>query len=170
MDEAGPTSLAQLQKLVGAGYNFYRLTDGQRADDLLVRARAADAISRATARVADATTAARRAIPPATRENPFPDPALLAQVAQCRILHARLGALETRLRGPAALPDRDFSHLRASPAHCERLVHLDAALLDAAEAPDLETNLDRLEATLDARAALAAWAPTAATPTGPTRE
>jgi hypothetical protein len=159
MDSAEPASLAQLQKLLGAGYNFYRLTDRQRADDLFVRARAADAIGRVAARVTETMAAARRAIPPATRENPFPDPLLMAQITQLRTLQGRLCALETRLRGPAALPDRDFSRLRASPAHCERLVHLDAALLEAAEAPDLETNLAQLEAILDARAALATWNP-----------
>ena len=72
---------------------------------------------------------------------------------------AQIAALETRLRGPAALPDRDFSAITASAAQCHRLVELDAALLDAAEAPDVEHRLETLQAALNARAALIAWNP-----------
>ncbi len=153
------SNLAALQKLTEAGYGFYRNTARQREDDLFVRARAADAVGRAAARVAEAAQAARRAVPPATREQPFADPAVMAHIAQLKALQARLGALETRLRGPAALPDRDFASVRASAAHCDRLVHLDAALVAAAEAPDVEHNLDAFEAVLDERAALADWNP-----------
>jgi hypothetical protein len=159
MGETTASNLEALQKLTDAGYGFYRQESRQRADDLFVRSRAADAVGRAAARAAGTAPAGGRPRPAATREHPFPDPALLAQVAQLREAHARLGALETRLRGPAALPDRDFSSLRASPLHCARLVHLDAALLHAAEAPDLIHHIAPLEAVLDARAALAAWSP-----------
>ena len=124
-----------------------------------MRARAADALAQAAARLADQIRAARRAIPPATRERPFADPALMDKIAGLRDRQTRLAALETRLRGPAALPDRDFASLRASAVHCDRLVHLDAALLEAAEAPEVEYRLDALEAALDARAALSAWNP-----------
>jgi hypothetical protein len=154
-------SLAVLRKLTQAGYAYYRDTARQRADDLFVRARAADALGQATARLAARLQAARRAMPPATREQPFADPALMTGIAGLRETQARLAALETRLRGPAALPDRDFAKMRASAAHCDRLVQLDAALLETAEAPDIEDRLDALEAALDARAALAAWAPPA---------
>lgn len=159
MGESTLPSLEALRKLTGAGYGYYRDTSRQRADDLFVRARAADALARAAARLAEAVQAARRAIPPASREQPFADPALMASVARLREQQGRLAALETRLRGPAALPDRDFACVRASAAHCDRLVHLDAALLEAAEAPDVENRLAALESALDARAALAAWNP-----------
>jgi len=159
MSEPATTSLAALQALTGAGYNYYRDTSRQRADDLLVRSQAGDAVCRAAARVTETAIAARRGMPSVTREAPFPDPALLAQLTQLRELQARLNALETRLRGPAALPDRDFSRLRASAQHCDRLVHLDAALIEAAGAPDLEHRIDAMNTILDARAALASWSP-----------
>ena len=159
MSEPATTSLAALRALTGAGYNYYRDTNRQRADDLLVRGHAGDAVCRAAARVAEAAIAARRALPPVSREVPFPDPVLLAQLTQLRELQARLGTLETRLRGPAALPDGDFSRLRASPQYCDRLVQLDAALIDAAGAPDLEHNIDAMNTILDARASLASWSP-----------
>jgi hypothetical protein len=159
-DPAAP-SLAVLQSLTNAQYAFYRDQSHQRADDLYVRNRAADAVCRAASRLDAAITAARRAIPPATRENPYPDPVLVAKINELRATQSRLNALETRLRGPAALPDRDFSQLRASTAHCDKLVQHDAFLLEAAEAPDLEHHIARLETAIDARAALATEVQTA---------
>jgi hypothetical protein len=157
-DQAVP-DLAALQKLTEGGYGFYRHTARQREDDLFVRARAADALCRAASRLAESVQAARRAVPPATREQPFADPGIMAGIARLKALQTRLAALETRLRGPAALPDRDFASVRASTAHCDRLVQLDAALVAAAEAPGVENHLDELEAVLNARAALADWTP-----------
>jgi hypothetical protein len=159
MAEHGVSTMAVLQKLTEGGYNFYRNTARQREDDLFVRARAADALSRAASRVMEAVQAARRTVPAATREQPFVDPAIMAGIAHMKTLQTRLAALETRLRGPAALPDRDFASVRASAAHCDRLVQLDAALVAAAESPGVENHLDALEAVLDARAALADWNP-----------
>jgi hypothetical protein len=155
--QSSTPSLAALQKLTEAGYAYYRDTNRQRSDDMFVRARAADALARAASRLAEAVQTARRAIPPATREQPFADPVLLTGITRLREQQSRLASLETRLRGPAALPDRDFASLRASPAQCDRLVQLDAALLEAAEAPDVENRLDALEAALDQRAALSNW-------------
>jgi hypothetical protein len=159
MAEPAVSDLAALQKLTDGGYGFYRNTARQREDDLFVRARAADALGRAAARVMEDVQAARRAVPPATREQPFADPAVMAGIARMKTLQTRLAALETRLRGPAALPDRDFAKVRASAAHCDRLVQLDAALVAAAEAPGVENHLEVVEAVLDARAALSDWTP-----------
>jgi hypothetical protein len=149
-------SLAVLQSLTNAQYGFYRDEEQQRADDLYVRNRAADAVCRAASRLDTAIAAARRAIPAPTRENPYPDPMLVAKIGELRATQSRLNTLETRLRGPAALPDGDFSHLRASVAHCDKLVQQDALLLEAAEAADLEQQIARLEAAIEARAALSA--------------
>jgi hypothetical protein len=159
MADAPASSLDALRKLTDAGYAFYRDPARQRQDDLFVRARAADALARAASRLGDAVQALRRAMKPPTREQPFADPAQADAIAKLRTTQLRLAALETRLRGPAALPDRDFASVRASAAHCDRLVHLDAALLEAAEAQDAELRLDALEAALDARAALSNWIP-----------
>jgi hypothetical protein len=159
MADSPVSNLAALQKLTEAGYGFYRNTARQREDDLFVRARAADALGRAAARVAEEVQAARRAVPAATREQPFADPAVMANIARLKTLQTRLAALETRLRGPAALPDSDFASVRASAAHCDRLVQLDGALLQAAEMPGVEQHLEALEAVLNARAALADWNP-----------
>lgn len=156
MDEPAH-DLAGLQLLLNTPYRFYQDAAAQRADDLYVRSRAADAVAAAAARVAAEAAAARRAIPPVTREHPFPDAAALAGLAELKALQARLAALETALRGPAALPDGDFSRLRAAPERCRALVALDAALLQAAVAADLEQDTARLEAAIAARAAFSGW-------------
>jgi hypothetical protein len=129
MTDAVPVDLDGLQRLNQCGYGFYRDLSRARADDLLVRSQAADALSQAAEAVAALIQSAHAAIPPLSRENPFPDAAALAAIRKLRALHDRLGVVQTRLRGAAALPDRDFSRVVPSEAARQELVALDAALL-----------------------------------------
>jgi hypothetical protein len=124
-----PVDLDGLQRLNQCGYGFYRDVARTRADDLLVRSQAADALCRAAETVAASIQAAHADLPPLSREHPFPDAAALAAIRTLRALHDRIATVQTRLRGAAALPDRDFSRVVPSEAARQELVALDAALL-----------------------------------------
>jgi hypothetical protein len=128
-NDAAP-NLETLRRLNDAGYGFYRNPTRVRADDLLVRALTADSLHRTAAVLLGAEQKLRRAIPAPSRENPFPDPALLATARVLKTFQERIASLETGLRGAAALPDRDFSSVIPSEGARSNLVKLDAALLD----------------------------------------
>jgi hypothetical protein len=132
---ADGVDLAALQALVGSTYRWYGNVGAVRADDLLVRSRAGEALCRAAAALRDSMAAARRAMPTPTRAEPFPDEAASRHLADLRQLHDRVLALETRLRGAGVLPDRDFTASHGvGPALRERLVQCDVALIAAADA------------------------------------
>jgi len=159
MSDGREPSLEILRRLNDSGYLFYRDPARVRADDLLVRARAADCLHRAAAVLSLAEQKLRRAIPAPSRETPFPDPVLLTAARDLKALQERIATLETRLRGPAALPDRDFSAIIPTEEVRLRLVTLDAVLLDRAAAieaaaPALTTVLDGFEQALADRAQL----------------
>lgn len=91
----------------GYGYNWYRLDNQMRADDLLVRARVSEHLAGAVARLRDLEGRYRRKfLPPPTRERPDPDPAHLAAARQFRAVEDRIGEVDTRIRG-AAVPTND---------------------------------------------------------------
>jgi hypothetical protein len=93
--------------LNGYGYNWYRLDNQMRADDLLVRSRASEHLESAAARLRDLGGRYRRKyLPPPTREHPDPDPQHLAAARQFRAVADRILAIDTRLRG-AAVPSDD---------------------------------------------------------------
>jgi len=145
-----------LQLLNQCGYGFYRDPSSARADDLLVRSQAADALCRAAEAVSASIQSAHAALPPLSREHPFPDAAALNAIRKLRALHDRIDVVQTRLRGAAALPDRDFSRVVPSDAARQELVALDAALL--ARAMEVSENVEliaEVEAVLGAREAFA---------------
>jgi hypothetical protein len=148
------SDLASLRHLTDAGYRFYQDPSALRADDLAVRAEAAARLHRAAALLATAERQSREAIPHPTRENPFPDPALLARPRALRALSDQLAPLETRLRGPLALPDADFTSLIATPSARQALVSLDATLLTAAATLEAAAPSADIAAIRDALAAV----------------
>ncbi len=98
--------------LNGYGYNWYRLDNQLRADDLLIRSRASEHLGSAAARLRDIEAAYRRRyLPPPTRANPDPDPDHLAMVHRIRAASDRIAALDTRLRG-APVPPNDMVWMR----------------------------------------------------------
>jgi len=167
MADDAAANLETLRRLYDAGYGFYRNVTRVRADDLLVRALAADSLHRAEAALSLAEQKLRHAIPAPSREIPFPDPALLATARSLKAFQERIATLETRLRGAAALPDRDFSAVIPTEDLRHRLVALDAALVDRATAVetggagDVEAGfaelLDALEQAITDRTELVAW-------------
>jgi hypothetical protein len=157
MPEAPVVDLAALRQLTESGYGFYQNPARARADDLLVRSQAADALHHLGATITAAVQSAHAALPPPSRAQPFPDAASMASIRALRALHDRIEALETRLRGPAALPDRDFSRVVPTELVRQELVALDAALLAATTT--LRADPDTVaaaEAAVTAREAFAA--------------
>jgi hypothetical protein len=129
MPDPVAVDLDGLQLLTQCGYGFYRDLSRARADDLLVSSQAADALCRAAEAVSASIQSAHAALRPLSREHPFPDAAALAAIRKLRALHDRIEVVQTRLRGAAALPDRDFSRVVPSEAARLELVALDASLL-----------------------------------------
>jgi hypothetical protein len=92
--------------LNGYGYNWYRLDNQMRADDLLVRSRASEHLESAAARLRDLEGRYRRKyLPPPTRDHPDPDPQHLAAARHFRSVAERILEIDTRLRGAAVPPD-----------------------------------------------------------------
>lgn len=91
----------------GYGYNWYRLDNQMRADDLLVRSRVSEHLGGAVAHLRDLEGRYRRKfLPPPTREHPDPDPVHVAAARQFRAIEDRIGDIDTRVRG-AAVPTND---------------------------------------------------------------
>jgi hypothetical protein len=92
--------------LNGYGYNWYRLDNQLRADDLLIRSRASEHLGTAVSRLRTIEARYRRKfLPPPTREHPDPDPDHLAAIRQVRAIAERILDLDTRLRAAAVPPD-----------------------------------------------------------------
>jgi hypothetical protein len=92
--------------LNGYGYNWYRLDNQMRADDLLVRSRASEHLESAASRLHDLEGRYRsKYLPPPTREHPEPDPQHLAAAQRFRAIADRILEIDTRLRGAAVPPD-----------------------------------------------------------------
>lgn len=86
--------------LNGYGYNWYRLDNRMRADDMLIRSHASEHLANAAAHLRDVEGHYRRKyLPPPTREHPDPHPQHLAAIRQFRAVQDRVAEVDTRLRG-----------------------------------------------------------------------
>src|ERR1700733_7011160 len=91
----------------GWGYNFYRKENQLRADDQLVRAKAASLIGQAHQSLQAAEQGYRREkLPPPSRARPFPDAAAVASCQQLERLAGEFSALVGRLHNLPA-PEND---------------------------------------------------------------
>ena len=143
--------------LNGYGYNWYRLDNQMRADDLLVRSRASEHLESAAAQLRDLEGRYRRKyLPPPTREHPGPDPQHLAAARQFRAVAERILEIDTRLRG-AAVPsdDKIWVRQRGELETLRRLGKCDVVLVAGAkELADLVAELPAdvgLDPALDQR-------------------
>jgi hypothetical protein len=143
--------------LNGYGYNWYRLDNQMRADDLLVRSRASEHLERAAARLRDLEGRHRRKyLPPPTRERPDPDPQHLAAAQHLRAVADRILEIDTRLRGAAVPPnDKIWVRQRDELETLRRLGKCDLVLVAGAkELADLVAELPAdvgLDPALDQR-------------------
>jgi hypothetical protein len=140
--------------LNGYGYNWYRLDNQLRADDLLIRARASEHLGAAVSRLRAIEAAYRRKyLPPPSRERPDPDPGHLAAARQMRSMTERILDIDTRLRGAAVPPDdKIWQRHRDELDTLWRLSECDVVLVGAAkELAGIVTELP-LDAMVDAEA------------------
>ena len=119
----------------GYGYNFYRAANQVRADDQRVRELAGALLARARAAISKAESDYRREkIPPPTRANPFPDPAIVAEAQQLERIAQAIGALGGQVRHqPVPENDRMTQRYREELPTLERLAQKDAALVGQAD-------------------------------------
>ncbi len=135
------TALLQAGELLlnGWGYNWYRVENQIRADDVLLRNQADSLLGDTLAAFRRAETVFRQkyvGVP--SRENPFPDPARMAELQAYRTMLDTAEALRTRLRGGAMPPDdkvwrrhRDEADLLASLGLCDAKLAASAQALRA---------------------------------------
>ena len=119
----------------GWGYNFYRLENQLRADDLTVRAKVGWLLGQARGSVEAAESAYRRVhLPPPTRENPRPAADSIAGAQALERLSQEIGALEGQIRAaPAPETDRMTQRYRHEAPTLQRLLECDTALAGRAE-------------------------------------
>ena len=118
----------------GWGYNFYRLENHLRADDLTVRAKAGWLLGQAREAVERAEAAARRAIPAPTREHPLPDPAAVEAARRLEAISREIGGLEGQIRAhPVPEADHMTNRYRREAQTLQNLLQCDVALIGRAE-------------------------------------
>jgi len=161
--------------LNGWGFNWYRLENQLRADDLLIRSRASEHLAAAAAALRELEAQFRHQfLPPPSRQHPFPDAQRLEELHRIQAIGERLAALDTALRGAAApADDKIWARHRGEAETLARLAHLDTVLVGsamelagtmarhsaetitaAAGSPDLEAHFAALRTALDRRSAL----------------
>jgi hypothetical protein len=140
--------------LNGYGYNWYKLDNQLRADDLLIRARASEHLGVAVSRLRRMEAAYRRKyLPPPSRAHPDPDAERLAAARRMRATTDRILDIDTRLRGAAVPPDdKIWQRHRDELDSLWRLSECDVVLVGAAkELAGIIGELP-LDATVDAEA------------------
>jgi hypothetical protein len=91
----------------GWGYNFYRLENQLRADDLVIRQKACWMLGLSRAMVEAAETEYRRTyLPPPSRARPLPDPDAVAGARSLEALSAAIGDLAGIIRS-VPVPETD---------------------------------------------------------------
>ena len=157
----------------GWGYNFYRVENQLRADDQLVRAKAAWLLGLALASVGAAEIEYRREFLPApSRAKPFPDAAAVSSAQSLERLARAIGALEASIQHqPVPENDRMTQRYRQEAPTLATLLDHDLHLVGQCDLlrsivdrqdgpsilkhlPDLEAGLEAIRSTLHKREAL----------------
>ncbi len=133
-DAEGPERVA-INLFHGWGYNFYRLENLLRADDLLVRQKTGGLLAEARASVEAAESVYRRTnLPPPSRAKPRPDAAAVEAAQALERLSHDIGAIEGRVRAqPAPGTDRMSQWYRDEAETLLRLRDHDLGLVSGAE-------------------------------------
>ena len=119
----------------GWGYNFYRLENQLRADDLTVRNQVCALLGQARSYVDAAESAYRRAfLPPPSREKPRPDADAMANAQTLERFSHAIGALEGQIRAqPAPENDRMTERYRQEAQTLQKLLDCDVRLAGRVE-------------------------------------
>jgi hypothetical protein len=171
--DAGALRKIATNLFYGWGYNFYRVENQLRADDQLIRSKAASLLGYAVASVAAAEAAYRREFLPApTRAKPFPDAAAVEAAQRLERLARAIGALEAAIQHqPVPENDRMTQRYRQEAATLASLMEQDERLVGQCEMarsmvdgqggaavlkilPDLEAGLEAIHTTLRKREAI----------------
>jgi hypothetical protein len=135
-DQPANPLLQQLDLLLtGYGYNFYNAKNAMRADDLLVRQKAAEALGRAAGDLsALQADYQRRYVPPSTREQPFPPAECLERLREIGQAREHMLTLAGDIRGmPVPAQDRTWWRFRSEHALLASLLAYDRALVGQSE-------------------------------------
>lgn len=171
--DAGTLRQIATNLFYGWGYNFYRLENQLRADDQLVRTKAAWLLGNAMASICTAETEFRREfLPPPTRAKPFPDAESVASAQRLEKLARDIGALEAFIQQqPVPENDRMTQRYRKEAPTLKTLIGVDEQLVGQCELlrttvngqsgsailkslPELQTGLEAIRATLHSREAV----------------
>jgi hypothetical protein len=128
----------------GWGYNFYRLENQLRADDLLIREKAGFLLGQSRAMLEVEQSAYRRThLPPPSRAHPLPAPEAVEGARALEDLSTGVGSLEGTIRAlPVPETDRMTQRYRQEAETLSVLAICDRRLIGLAEA---------LRETLDGR-------------------
>ncbi|MGH9586092.1 MAG: hypothetical protein ACRD3F_04025 [Acidobacteriaceae bacterium] len=129
--DAGALRQIATNLFYGWGYNFYRTQNQLRADDQLVRSKAAWLLGGAATSVSTAETEYRREFLPApSRAKPFPDAAAVAAAQKLERLARGIGALELFIhQQPVPENDRMTQRYRQEGATLKTLTGFDEQLV-----------------------------------------
>jgi hypothetical protein len=171
--DAGALRQIATNLFYGWGYNFYRKENQLRADDQLIRSKAASLLGYAVASVCEAESAYRREfLPPPSRAKPFPDAAAVEGAQRVERLAKAIGAIEGALQHqPAPENDRMTQRYRQEAKTLETLIEFDHRLVGQCELarsmvngkdgatllkmlPDLEAGLEAIRETMRNREAV----------------
>lgn len=171
--DAGALKQIAVNLFYGWGYNFYRAENQLRADDQLVRSKAASLLGNAAAGVSEAESAYRREfLPPPTRAKPFPDAEAVANAQRLERLAREIISLEQFIhQQPAPENDRMTQRYRNEAQTLQTLIGHDEQLVGQCELlrsmvigqdgatllkneADLKTGLEVIRTTLQQREAV----------------
>lgn len=171
--DAGALRQIATNLFYGWGYNFYRAENQLRADDQLVRSKAAWLLGEAMASVGTAETDYRREFLPApSRAKPFPDAAAVGQAQLLERLAREIGGMEAFIQQqPVPENDRMTQRYRHEAPTLKKLIASDEQLVGQCELlrsmvsgknatavlkafPDLEKGLQAIQETLRDREAI----------------
>jgi len=171
--DAGALRQIATNLFYGWGYNFYRTENQLRADDQLIRSKAAWLLGLAMASVTTAENEYRRQFLPApSRAKPFPDAEAVAAAQRLERLAQQIGALEVFLhQQPVPENDRMTQRYRQEAPTLKTLIENDEQLVGQCELlrslvnkqdgtailnslPDLEAGLEAIRSTLQKREAV----------------
>jgi hypothetical protein len=157
----------------GWGYNFYRLENQLRADDQLVRSKAASLLGVAMMNASELEAGYRREfLPLPSRQHPFPDSGAVAIAQRLERLVREIGALELGIhQQPVPENDRMTQRYRNEAATLKKLIHHDEQLVGQCELlrsivtgkrldcilqdlPDVEKGVEAIRSTLRSRESL----------------
>ena len=171
--DAGAVKQIAINLFHGWGYNFYRVENQLRADDQLVRSKAASLLGYAAASVGAAESAYRREfLPLPSRAKPFPDAEAVAGAQRLERLGRDISSLELLIhQQPAPENDRMTQRYRKEAQTLQTLIGHDEQLVGQCEllrsmvsgfdgaallakAAELESGLAAIRETLQRRQAV----------------